>query len=97
MQKTDPNNYTLIGFRPSKTRNKKYDAILQLKSSKRLKYVPFGEIGYFHYRDDTPLGIYTLYNHYNQHRRHNYSKRHFKDIHNKFTPGWFSWKYLWGG
>ena len=92
-----PENYELIGFRPSKNRNKKYDAILKDLSSSKLKYVPFGQVGYFQYKDDTPLGLYAAYNHYDPARRLDYYKRHFKDIYNIFSPGWFSWKYLWGG
>ena len=56
---TNPNNYNLINFRKSKTKNKKYDAILMDKKTNKLKYVPFGDDRYGQYRDTTGLNIYS--------------------------------------
>ena len=53
----DPKNYALLKFARSKTRGKKYDAILRNKRTLREKRVPFGAIGYEQYRDSTGLGL----------------------------------------
>jgi hypothetical protein len=54
-----PNDYKLKGFEKSKTKNKKYDAILVHKQTGREKRVPFGDNRYSHYKDTTGLGIYS--------------------------------------
>ena len=35
--------YKLLGYRKSKTKHKKYDAVLENKKTGKIKYVPFGD------------------------------------------------------
>lgn len=88
-------NYELLGFRKSKRKNKKYDAILKNMKTNRLKYIPFGDNRYEHYEDKTGLELYNNKNHYDKKRRENYRKRHRNDNLNKYSPGYFSYYYLW--
>ena len=67
--------FKLIKFQKSKTRGKKYDAIIEEKLTKRRMRIPFGAIGYEQYRDDTGLKLYTRYDHLDRERRKNYLKR----------------------
>jgi len=87
--------FRLIKFRRSKTRGKKYDAIIQDITTKRTQTVPFGAQGYEQYRDDTGLGIYTRYNHLDPKRKKNYLSRHANTMTKKWSPSYFSAKYLW--
>lgn len=91
----NPNNYVLVNFRKSKTKNKKYDAILRNKITYKLKYVPFGDVRYEQYHDQTPLKLYSYLDHGDKKRRDLYYERHSKDINNKFSSGYFSYHYLW--
>lgn len=91
----NPENYILLSFRQSNTKNKKYDAILKNKITNKQKIIPFGSLSYQHYEDRTPLKLYSNLNHYDKKRRELYKLRHHKDINNKFSSGYFSNKYLW--
>ena len=51
-------DYKLINFERSKTKNKKYDAILQNKSNGKLVKIPFGHSSYEQFKDSTGLGLY---------------------------------------
>ena len=84
-----------IKFRRSKTRGKKYDAIIQDITTKRTQTVPFGAHGMEQYRDDTGLGLYTRYNHLDPKRRKAYLARHAKTMTKKYSPSWYSAKFLW--
>jgi hypothetical protein len=87
-------DYKLIGYRKSKRKNAKYDAILEQKKTKKLKYVPFGAIGYSHFRDLTGLNLYQTHNDPN--RRRLYRARHKKDLKTGYySPGYFSYFVLW--
>jgi len=92
---TNPNNYTLINFRKSKTKNKKYDAILMDMKTNKLKYVPFGDVNYNQYKDRTGLNIYSNKDTMDIKRRDLYRKRHAGEEKNKFSSGYFSYYYLW--
>jgi hypothetical protein len=85
--------YTLLGFQQSNSKNKKYDAILKHQHTGRERVVSFGDTRYQHYKDR--IGLYTHLNHLDSIRRERYLKRHHRDIHNKFSSGYFSAKYLW--
>ena len=90
------NNFKLVNFEKSKTKNKKYDAILQNKENKKLMRVPFGDNRYEHFKDKTPLKLYSHLNHLDKKRQKNYIARHSVYIkENYFSPGYFSMKYLW--
>jgi hypothetical protein len=92
---TNPDNYKLINFRKSKTKNKKYDAILMDKKTNKLKYVPFGDVRYQQYKDATGLNIYSNKDTMDIKRRDLYRKRHAGEEKNKFSSGYFSYYYLW--
>lgn len=76
-------------FKASKLKNKKYDAF-RLHDGKKL--ASFGDKRYQHYRDR--IGIYSHLDHKDKERRRRYYLRHGKDA-IKFSPKYFSHKYLW--
>lgn len=92
---TNPADYSFVKFQKSKTKSKKYDAVLYNKKAKRFKNVPFGSVGYSQYEDNTGLGTYSHLNTYNKERRRLYRLRHAGEDKNKFSSGYFSLKYLW--
>ena len=90
------NEYKLNGFERSKTKNKKYDAILIDKSTKKIKRIPFGDSRYEQYRDSSGLGLYSSKDHNDKKRRQLYRQRHAKDLRNDYySAGYFSMRYLW--
>jgi len=89
-------DYKFIKFQKSNTANKKYDAILQNKKTKKLKKIPFGDKRYQQYQDTTGLGLYSTKDHKDKERRLNYRKRHrvyIKD--DSYSAGYFSMIFLW--
>ena len=91
----NPNEYRFVKFEKSKTKNKKYDAILQNKNTGRLRKVSFGDKRYKQYKDQTGLGLYSNLNHLDKSRRERYRTRHQGEEQNKYSSGWFSFYYLW--
>ena len=89
------NDYILLGFRKSKTKNKKYDAILINIKNYKVKYIPFGDIRYQHYKDQTNLKLYSKLDHNDKKRRNNFRKRFNKLKNNKFSSAYFAYYYLW--
>lgn len=88
-------DYTLQGFIKSETKHKKYDAVLHGLNGK-VKFVPFGDNRYEHYRDTTGEGLYSFKDHGDKARKASYWARHKKDIEpNFYSPGYFSLMYLW--
>ena len=83
----------LLYFEKSKKRYKKYDAIIKVQN--RLKRVSFGDIRYQHYWDSTGLDLYADWNHSDTYRRRRYLTRHEKEKDVLFSPGYFSYYYLW--
>lgn len=73
---------------------KKYKVELYEKGEK-IKTIQFGDKRYEHYKDSTPLKLYTHLNHLDKERRKRYKNRHEKDRHVKYTAGWFADKFLW--
>lgn len=67
---------------------KKYIAIVDSKE------VPFGDIRYQHFKDRTPLKLYSKLDHLDENRRLSYYKRHNK-MYPKYSADWFSKTYLW--
>lgn len=94
MKVDDPSNYKFDRFEKSKNVNKKYDAVLINKTTKREKRISFGAQGYEHYQDKA-LGLYSKYDHKDKIRRQSYRKRHYGEDKAKFSSGYFAWKYLW--
>lgn len=76
-------------FRKSTKKNKKYDAILNDGS-----VVSFGQIGYQQYKDNA-LGLYKDLDHLDTKRRDLFKKRFEKTRHVKYSPSWFSDRFLW--
>lgn len=92
-KKTD---YKLLGYRKSKRKNAKYDAVLQNKKTKKTYKVPFGDNRYENYRDLTGLNFYPHLLHGDKKRRKLYRARHKKDIKaGYYSPGYFSYFVLW--
>ena len=88
--------YVLKGFEKSKTRNKMYDAVLMyLRTGKQVR-VPFGDTRYQNFKDETGLNEYPELVHGDQKRRQAYRLRHYAYLKpGTFSPGFFSWYYLW--
>jgi len=85
----------------SKAKNKKY-AVYVLKNGKKKK-INFGDIRYKHFKDKTPLKLYSKLDHNDKERRRRYLKRA-KGIKlkngelaylNKNQPNYYAVKYLW--
>lgn len=92
----NPENFKFKRFEKSHLKNKKYNAILINKNTKKEKKIPFGSSSNFHYRDTTGLSKWSHKDHNDKKRRKNYRARHKGEEKNKFSSGYFSWKYLWG-
>ncbi len=73
---------------------KKYKVELY-ENGNKIKTLQFGDIRYQHFKDKTPLALYSHLNHNDKERRKRYKIRHEKDRHIKYTSGWFADKYLW--
>ena len=91
----NPKNYKFLHFEKSHLSNKKYNAVLLNKTTKKEKRVPFGQKGYQQYKDNTGLDIYTKVNHLDKERRRLYRNRHDGEQYNKFSSGYFSYYFLW--
>jgi hypothetical protein len=84
-----------IRFERSKTRGKKYDAIIEDKVTKRQQRVPFGDIRYQHFSDKSGLKLYSRLDHNDQKRRAAYKARHENTRHKKFSASWYADRVLW--
>jgi hypothetical protein len=76
-------------FRKSKYNNKKYEAVFP-----NGRVVKFGDTRFQQYKDKA-LGLYSHLDHNDKKRKDNYKARHHKDINKKYSPGWFSFNFLW--
>jgi hypothetical protein len=85
--------YDLLKFQKSTSKNKKYDAILQNKLTKKIVKIPFGDKRYQQFYDK--IGLYSSLNHNDKERRCLYIARHSKDINLPYSPSYFSLNYLW--
>ena len=88
-------DYQFVRFEKSHIREKKYNAILKNKKTGRLTRVPFGSSSYDQYRDSTGLGLYSHKDHNDKKRRANHRSRHRNDNLNDYSPGFWSWRFLW--
>ncbi len=84
------------------TGHKKYKVTIY-RNKKKYKTVQFGSVSHKHYKDTTPLKLYSDMDHYDLERKARYRKRASK-IKNKngkytytikYTPNWFSYNFLW--
>jgi hypothetical protein len=88
-------DYELIGFKKGKG-HKKYQALLRsYDDPEKTRVISFGDRRYAQYKDATGLGFWSHLNHYDKRRRDNYRKRHEGDNLHCFSPGYFSYYYLW--
>jgi len=87
--------FKLLRFEKAKALNKKYSAILEDSKTGRTKRVNFGDSRYEQFKDSTGLGLYSHKDHNDPIRRRNYQARHAKTALVKWSPSWFSMKYLW--
>ena len=78
----------ILGFKPSTVKFKKYDAFLKDGTK-----VSFGDTRYQQYHDR--IGLYHDLDHKDKKRQALYKARHAKDINKLYSPGWFSWNFLW--
>jgi len=94
----------LYKIEKSTSKNKKYSVYVKNKNGKPKK-IHFGQKGYQHFQDSTPLKLYTNLNHYDVKRRESYLKRA-KGIKNKDgkltwkdknSANYYAIKYLWKG
>lgn len=84
-------------FKKSTRKNKKYMIYYNGK------YIHFGDLHYQHYKDRTPLKIYSYLDHNDKQRRKNYLSRAIgiKDKQGNLTymdknsPNYYSINYLW--
>jgi hypothetical protein len=89
-------DYKFKSFEKSDTLNKKYDAILINKTTKKQTRVPFGDSRYGQYKDSTGLGLYSSKNTLDNSKKKLYRIRHAKDLRDGFfSPGYFAFKFLW--
>ncbi len=86
-----------IKFQRSSRRDKKYMAIIEDITTRRQQKVHFGSRQPLmeHYRDDTGLNLYRSLNHLDPKRRKAYLARHAKTMTKKYSPSWYSAKFLW--
>lgn len=91
----DNEKYKFLFFEKSHLKSKKYNAVLLNKKNERERRVPFGSSISEHYKDNTGLGKWSHKDHNDKERRRLYRARHRGEEKNKFSSGYFSWKYLW--
>lgn len=72
---------------------KKYNAIIQYDDG-NIKKIPFGDQRYGHYKDKTPLKLYSHLDHNDFMRRKLYYKRH-NINYPKFSADWLAKRFLW--
>ena len=90
-------DYTIARFEMSPLRDKKYRVYIIRKDGKASRiYFDFGQIGYEHFKDSTPLKLYSKDDHNDQKRRELYRNR-FRHLYDPevYSPTYFSWNYLW--
>jgi len=89
-------DYKFKGFEKSDAQNKKYNAIIVDKITKKETRIPFGDSRYSQYKDVTGLGLYSKNDTLDKKRRDLYRLRHAKDLKDGyFSPGYFAYYYLW--
>ena len=87
-------DWDLEGFEKGRG-HKKYNAILINSKTDKVRKIPFGDNRYEHFKDSTGEGVWSHLDHNDKKRRDNYRKRHKGDNLDCFSPGYFSWCYLW--
>jgi hypothetical protein len=93
MRIPNPESYEHIGYEINRGKRAKYDAILKNKFTNQIKRVPFGMKGMEHFKDK--LGHYSHLDHGDEKRRHNWKRRHGKNIDYKFSSAYWASNILW--
>jgi hypothetical protein len=75
---------------PPTRKNKKYAARIILEGKEKL--VHFGDVRYFHYKDKTPLNLWSHLNHNDLERKQRYLARH---KNNNGPAGILAREFLW--
>ena len=89
-------DWRLVAFKKSKTKHKKYDAILVNMYTGRTRKVAFGDKREEHYKDQVHLGLYKYLDHGDQERKRLYRARHKHNLKKGYySAGWFSYYFLW--
>ena len=89
-------DWKLLGFKKSQAKNKKYSAILENKTTKKVRTVNFGDIRYQNFHDKTGLNLYPDLLHGDKKRRKSYRSRARVNLRKGFySPSFFSFYYLW--
>lgn len=86
--------YKFVGFKVSPRKHKKYVATIKNKQTKKEVNIHFGDSRYSHYKDQV-LGKYSHLDHKDKKRREAYRSRHKNDKLKEYSPGYFSWNFLW--
>ena len=87
-------DYKLLGYEKSKRKDKKYDALIQNKKTKKIIRIPFGNIFYQSFRDLTGLNLYPVHNDKERRKRYRARARGLvKDDY--YSPSWLSFYILW--
>jgi len=89
-------DYKFKGFEKSDRANKKYNAILINKKTKKETRVAFGDSNYSQFKDSTGLGLYSSKDTLDKEKKKLYRIRHAKDLKDGYySAGYFAWHYLW--
>ena len=95
------NGLSNVKFFKSNRKDKKYRVEFVFKD--KVHKVNFGQLGFQHFKDRTPLKLYKSLDHNDKDRRERYRKRH-SGIRNKqnqlvfklvTSPSFWSWNMLW--
>lgn len=88
--------FELVDIKISSRKNKKYDAFIRNKKTGQIIKIPFGQKGYEHYQDITPIKVYSDYDHKDDGRKIKYQRR-FRRMYNPeyWSPTSLSWTFLW--
>ena len=83
--------YIMYEFKQSTRANKKYMVYVPQLD----KWVHFGSSSHQQYKDRTPLKLYSHLDHLDPERRRLFKIRFEKSRHVKWSPSYFSDRYLW--
>jgi len=87
-----PKQYIIVEPR---RKDKKYTVLKWNKTkNKYIYHLSFGQLGYEHYKDKTPLKLYSHLDHLDKTRRRLYHTRH-TPTNNKNSAKYWSGKFLW--
>lgn len=97
-----PQYYAEFFPTPAKS-DKKYKVVIYNMKGQKVKTLQFGHKNYEHYKDTTPLKLYSNKDHLDKKRQENYKKRHSKILtknglpayKDPLQPSYYSYNFLW--